>query len=56
MADVFAGGLGIFPSDPLEAVTLSTKLSKQSYVHFPSWTTCGTPDVASALLFSFFAQ
>jgi len=54
MADVFAGGLGIFPSDPLEAVTLSAKLSKQSYVHFPSWTTCGDTGRGFGPAFLFF--
>jgi hypothetical protein len=39
MADVLAGDQGIFPGNPLVPITLSTKLPKQFYVHFPPWTT-----------------
>ncbi len=39
MGDVLTGGPGIFASNPFEAVTLTTKLSKQRYAHFPPWTT-----------------
>jgi hypothetical protein len=39
MADVLAGDPGIFPGNPLEAITFFPQFSKQFYVHFPPWTT-----------------